>query len=86
MLTPAELGDMMLGAAKREEQRWEREAWTVAHLMNISGKVLNQPITADSLLGRKNKHEIIDPELKFDELWRRVEMLRAKEKAELDGD
>ncbi len=85
-LTPAELGEMLVGSAARDEKEWERAAFIVSSLMNVSGKLLKKPVTVDQLLGRKPKrHEIVDPGLKFDELWRRV-LEQRERKARADGD
>lgn len=51
-LTPAEFRLMVKGYRRRHDLTWERTAWVVAKLMNISGKVCKQPATVAKLLGR----------------------------------
>lgn len=50
--TVAELIDMVDGFVWRDELEWERTAWAVAHLINISGKSTKSRVTAKKLLGR----------------------------------
>ena len=71
-LTPNELGVMLEGATWREEQEWERMAWAVAHMLNISGKSIKRPVTGAKLLGRKtppDKVKVKDPEGDWQKLW-----------------
>ena len=72
-LTPFEALALIEGGASREEREWERVAFLAANLMNIEGKSLKRPVTADQLLGRKREVKVIDPEAKFEELRRRLE-------------
>ena len=78
-LTLVELHEMIQGAIWREGRQWERNAWIVAHLVNISGKSIKGKVTADSLLGKQKK--VQDPHVDFNEFWQRVEKQRAKEEA-----
>lgn len=68
---------MLAGAAWREGREWERAAWAVAHLLNVSGKALRRSVTADELLGKPRRFEVRDPHIEFDALWADVERLRA---------
>jgi hypothetical protein len=61
-LCPAEFRDMVRAHRKRHEQTWERTAWSVSKLMNISGKVVKQPVTVAKLLGRVIKTTRSDKE------------------------
>lgn len=89
LLTPAELGEMLVGAGWRDEQDWERAAWMVAHLMNIEGKVLpkGKKVTPDSLLGRKKKpKKPQNIEADFKELVRRQQMIDERMKTVEKGE
>lgn len=39
-----------MGRADADEAAWERTAWAVAHLLNVSGKTVKSPVTVDKLL------------------------------------
>lgn len=83
-LTPVELSDMLAGAAAREERAIRRVAWQTAALLNIAGKSLKAgvSVTADELMGKKTKVVPKDPGAQFEQLWARVEHLRAKRGAD----
>ena len=49
-LTPEELADVLDGATYEIERQRRDMAWALAHVLNISGKVLKRPVTADDLL------------------------------------
>jgi hypothetical protein len=51
-LTLVELADMAAGFNWRQEQVWDRLAWAVSHLLNVSGKTLRTRITPKRLLHR----------------------------------
>lgn len=51
-LCPAELRVMVKAARAREEKRMWQLAWAVAHLMNVSGKVVKRQVTPAGLLGK----------------------------------
>jgi hypothetical protein len=51
-LCPAEFRAMVRGRHLVVTEQRELAAWMVAHLMNIHGKRLRQPITVAKLLGR----------------------------------
>lgn len=72
-LTPAELSDMLVGAAGRTEREWERTAWMTAHLLNIAGKSLRQAATVDRLLGRKSALGPRDPVADAERLRQQLE-------------
>ena len=43
---------MAAGFNWRQDQQWQRAAWVVAHLLNVSGKTLRTRITPKRLLKR----------------------------------
>jgi hypothetical protein len=43
---------MAAGFNWRQEQAWERMAWAVSHLLNVSGKTLRTRVTPKRLLHR----------------------------------
>lgn len=72
---------MLAGAAHQDEQNWERTAWLASHVINISGKMVKNPVTPDRLLGRQPPARIgfpMTPEQKFKELVRRQEELQKR--------
>lgn len=78
LYTPAELSELLVGANKRNEEEWERAALVARTITNMAGKISKKTVTIDDVLCRKPQQRIIDPELKFDELWRRVEQQRVR--------
>lgn len=60
-LTPFEAGCIVSGGAFREEKAWERAAFVAAHTINISEKSVKDPVTANQLLGRKDRVRVVDP-------------------------
>lgn len=58
-LTPREFWILINGYRVREERVWERTAWMVAHLMNVSGN-LKKAVTVDKLLGRDGTANLTD--------------------------
>lgn len=77
-LTPFECGTLTAGGVKREQREWERWAWQTAWLLNVSGKSMQNEITADELLGRPKPVQVIDPGAKEAELQRRLEALNLR--------
>lgn len=63
---------MAAGHEWRDERLWERMAWIVSHLLNVSGKTLRTRITPKRLLHR--------PVTAQDQQawWDRIEKERAK--------
>lgn len=54
---------MLKAAQRRHEAEWRRTAWAVAHLMNVSGKVVKRPVTVDQLLRRKRPKAVLPTDL-----------------------
>jgi len=69
---------MIAGAKEREEREWKRTAWHVVHMLNVSGKILKQPMTVDQLLGKKQVQPK-DPGAEFEALWSRIQENGAEE-------
>ena len=69
---------MAAGFNWRQEQAWERIAWAVSHMLNVSGKTLRTRVTPRRLLHR--------PTAARDQQawWDRIEEQRRKKKNE-DG-
>ena len=70
-----ELSQMATGYGWREERTWERTAWTVAHMLNVSGKQMRTRVTVRQLL--KKPTQARDQQ----EWWDRVEKARVGRKA-----
>lgn len=77
-LTPVECGEMIQGAAGREERAWERAAFLGALIMNVSGKSLKKPVTPAQLLGRKGPIVPKDPGAELEALRARALELAKK--------
>ena len=77
-LTVAELSDLAAGHNFRDERQWERMAWVVSHLLNVSGKTVKTRVTPRKLLHRQTSAH--DQE----SWWGRIEAAR-KAKREQNG-
>ena len=78
-LTPAELSDMLGGAAWRDERQMSMAAWITSHLMNMSGKTLKRTVTANELLGKRREVVVRDPVADMETLWAKAQKQRAAE-------